>query len=153
GPQPFPGDREWQSIIRLYTSGGARPVWFLTDLSRNDIRLFDWRATRLRGRYELQPNIRELVGGARLDGLSWWSIERPRWMLGTGWALTPEIAGMTEKDHARPNEQPAEAFLLRDQVPTRLMLGARYLAPAGSPPATVLITLDGQPLATWPISS
>jgi len=152
GPQPFPGDREWQSIIRLFTSGGTRPVWFLTDLSRNDVKLFDWRTTRLRGRYELQPNIRELVGGARLDGLSWWSIERPRWMLGTGWALTPEIAGMTGKDHAGPHERPAEAFLLRDPAPARLMLGARYLAPAGSPPGNVSLTLDGQPLATWPIS-
>ena len=28
-------------------SGGTEPVWLLADLSRSDVRLFDWRTTRL----------------------------------------------------------------------------------------------------------
>jgi hypothetical protein len=95
---------------------GRTRRWFLTDLSRNDIKLFDWRATRLRGATSCSQTYAS-SSAARLDGLSWWSIERPRWMLGTGWALTPEIAGMTGKDHAGPNERPAEAFLLRIRRP------------------------------------
>jgi hypothetical protein len=115
------------------------------------VRLFDWRTTRLEGRYELQPALRAIMGGVRLGGLNWWAIERPRWMLGTGWSLTPEIAGMTSKDGAGPHKRPADAFLRRDPTPLRLMLGARYLEPGG-PPAVVTAALDGKPLAEWPLS-
>ena len=62
GPQPFPSDREWQRLVRHWVSGGTEPVWLLGDLSRNDVRLFDWRTTRLRGRYELDS------AGSRIDG-------------------------------------------------------------------------------------
>ena len=130
GPQPFPSDREWQRLVRHWVSGGTEPVWLLGDLSRNDVRLFDWRTTRLRGRYELDSAVRELMGGVRLDGLNWWEIDRPRWMLGTGWSLTPEIAGMTSKDRNGPHQRagrgvrPARRRALADH-------GRRALSRAG----------------------
>jgi hypothetical protein len=98
GPQPFPGDREWLAAISAWNAGSTRPVWFLTDLTRNDMMLIDRRARDLGGRYELPERLRALVGGYRLDGLSWWRIAPPAWMLGTGWSLTPEIAGVTAID-------------------------------------------------------
>jgi hypothetical protein len=73
-------------------------------------------------------------------------------MLGTGWSLTPEIAGMTEKDASGPHQRPADAFILRDKAPARMVLGARYLARGGAA-ASVSAALDGQPLGAWPISS
>jgi hypothetical protein len=88
-----PGDREWRAVVRHFVGGGTAPVWYLTDLARNDVSLFDPRHRSRGGRYVLDPTVRQLVGGSRLDGLAWWRIESPLWLLGNGWALTPEIAG------------------------------------------------------------
>ncbi|HYN09369.1 MAG TPA: hypothetical protein VES67_18445 [Vicinamibacterales bacterium] len=153
GPQPFPGDREWLALVQDWSTGSSRTVWFLTDVTRNDIRLFDRRARTLGGRYELPAQLRDLVGGDRLDGLNWWRIEPPGWILGTGWSLTPEIAGMTALDRTAPHLRPAEAFVRRARRPMRLMLGGRYLAPAGSPAGTISVDLEGKRLAEWPISA
>jgi hypothetical protein len=153
GPQPFPGDREWLAAVREWNAGSTRPVWFLTDLTRNDVKLFDWRARTLGGRYELAPGLRNLVGGYRLDGLSWWRLEPPGWMLGTGWSLTPEIAGVTAQDRTAPHQRPAEAFVRRTERPMRLMLGGRYLAPPGSPAGTISVDLEGKRVAEWPVGA
>ena len=151
GPQPFPGDREWLDLVRYWNGGGTAPVWLLGDLSRNDVRLFDWRSTALRERYALDPRVRQLMGGVRIDGLNWWVLDRPRWMLGTGWSLTPEIAGMASKDGNGPHQRPAEGFLSRDRAPLQMLIGARYLQPGGAP-ALLTVALDGRTLAEWPIS-
>jgi len=153
GPQPFPGAREWQAVVRHWLEGATSPVWFLSELTRSDLALFDPRATRERGRYELQPSIRALVGGARLDGLRWSSLTQPGWMLGTGWSLTPEIAGMTSKDANGPHQRPADAFLRRAEGRVRVMIGGRYLAPPGSPAAIVTVDLDGRRIHQWTTSA
>ena len=77
GPQPFPGDREWLGIVRHWTAGETRPVWLLADTTRNDVKLFDWRATERRGRYETSDAARSLIRGLRLDAADWWSLTRP----------------------------------------------------------------------------
>ena len=153
GPQPFPGDREWLDAVRAWNAGSARPIWFLTDLTRNDMTLIDRRARELGGHYELPERLRALVGGYRLDGLNWWRIAPPGWMLGTGWSLTPEIAGMTEIDRTGPHHRPAEGFLRRTERPLRLMIGGRYVAPPGSPPGVISVDLEQRRLADWKVSA
>ncbi|HEX7779220.1 MAG TPA: hypothetical protein VF424_08290, partial [Vicinamibacterales bacterium] len=153
GAQPFPGDREWLAAVREWNAGSVRPIWFLTDLTRTDMVLFDRRSRTLGGRYELPERLRALVGGYRLDGLAWWRIEPPGWMLGTGWALTPEVAGMTGLDSNGPHLRAAEAFIRRTGQPLRLMMGGRYLAPEGSPAGAVVVDLEGKRIAEWPISA
>jgi hypothetical protein len=153
GPQPFPGDREWLSAVRDWNAGSTRPVWFLTDLKRTDMVLFDPRARTLGGRYELPERLRALVGGYRLDGLAWWRIENPGWMLGSGWALTPEVAGVTALDRGSPEQRGAEAFIRRTDRSLRLMIGGRYLASAESPAGLVVVDLEGKRIAEWPISA
>ena len=120
GPQPFPGDREWLDVVEHFRTGGTRPVWFLAHVPRTDLAAaFDSRTTTLSGRYEMTPQIRSLVGSSRLDSLNWWSIERPGWMLGPGWSLTPELAGMTSADDGQ-HRSGATAFILRQPGPLRL---------------------------------
>jgi hypothetical protein len=153
GSQPFPGDREWLAAVADWKAGSTRPVWFLTDLTRTDMAVFDPRSRTLGGRYELQPRLREVIGGYRLDGLNWWRIEPPGWMLGKGWSVTPEIAGMTAADGTAPHQRPAEAFVRRTPHPLRLMMGGRYLAPAGSPGGRVIVDLDGARLAEWSVTA
>ena len=48
-------------------------------------------------------------------------------MLGTGWALTPEVAGMTTADSVRPDQRAADAFLLRRAQASGTSRGLRVL--------------------------
>ena len=153
GPQPFPGSREWLALVGEWRGGSTRPAWFLTDVSRTDIALFDWRSRTLRGHYALGQDVRTLMNGPRLEEMNWWEIRRPGWMLGTGWALTPEIAGMTVVDHLAPHEHPAEAYLRRQSSPMLVLVGGRYLAQAGAGGAVVSVDLDGRSVAEWPVTA
>ncbi len=153
GPQPFPGDREWLRAVRHWTAGGTAPVWLLADITRTDMALFDPRARVERGRYVQDERIRELIGGTRLDSLAWWAIRPPGWMLGSGWSLTPEIAGVTSLDRARPDLKPAEAFLRREGHPLRVLVGGRHVGPADAADAAVDVELDGRPIARWTVGS
>lgn len=150
GPQPFPGDREWLHVVDHFRAGRDEPVWFLTDLPRSDVALFDRRTRELKGRYERPAGLQRLVGGDWLEAAAWWEIRRPGWMLGRGWALTPEIAGATSKDRREPQRQPAEAWLRREAGQHRLMIGGRYLG--GSGDAALILTLDGREIARWTIT-
>jgi len=149
GWPPHPGDHEWLGIVKDFRDGGASDVWYLTDLSRNDVVLFDRRQRTQAGRYVLAPDVRALVGGTRLDSLSWWRIQQPGWMLGTGWAILPEARGITTTDRTGPHLKPAEAFLRRDARPGRLMIGGRYYG--GSAPASVTVRLEGADIATFTV--
>ena len=153
GPQPHPGDREWLAVVDHFARGRTTPVWLLTDLSRTDIAAFDPRTATLGGRYELSPRIRELVGGARLDGLAWWRIDPPAWMLSRGWSLTTELAGVTKADEKARGREDALALLRRSTEPIRIVLGGRYLSGSGGGAADVTATLDGTPIDRWTVAA
>jgi hypothetical protein len=152
GPLTHPGSREWLAVVDQFAHGDRRDVWFLGDVTRNDVALFDARARRLGGHYVLPDTIKQLVGGARLDSVDWWIISPPTWMLGRGWALTPEIAGMTDQDHAMPNLRPADGYLRRDPAPATLLLGGRDLSAADVPAGVVAIDLDGHTIDQLQVS-
>ena len=147
GPQPFPGAREWLDIVARWTRGEQRLIWFLGDLTRTDLHLFDPRSRRVAGRYEMDDDVRGLMGGTRLEQLSWTVLTQPRWMLGTGWALTPETAGVAATDRAFPHQKAAEAHVRRGPEPLRMLIGGRFLG--GPVPARIAVTLDGAPLDEW----
>lgn len=151
GPHPFPGAREWLDVVAHWRTDDPRPIWFLGDPSRTDLELFDGRSRRRHDPYEMPERLQRLMGDTRFDELIWTELERPRWMLGTGWALTPETAGVATSDRAFPHQRPAEAFLLRDPAPLRVLIGGRFLS--GGAPATVSVDLDGAPLDQWTIQA
>ncbi len=153
GPLVHPGSREWLSVVDHFARGDAGVVWFLSDVTRNDLAMFDPRVVHRAGHYVLPAEIRQLVGGARLDSLDWWTIDPPGWMLGSGWALTPEIAGMTAEDHASPTERRAIAYLRRGSGPVRILIGGRDLARPEVPPGVLVIDIDGRPLDQIQVSS
>jgi hypothetical protein len=142
GPQPFPGDREWLTITSHWQSGQTQPVWLLADLARSDTRVFDPRATVQVGRYRWPESARRLIGGSRLTSLALWRLSRPGWMLGEGWSVTPEVAGMTFEDARNPHQHPAAAYIARRGEAQRVMIGGRYLAGSGT--GLVIVSLDGR---------
>src|SRR5207247_1182706 len=62
---------------------------------------------------------------------------------------TPELAGMTASDAAGPHQRGAAAFLRRRPSPMTVMIGGRYLSPAGGSTAVVSADLDGRVVAQW----
>jgi hypothetical protein len=145
GDTPRPTNREWLRVVNHFRGGRQDPVWFLSELTRNDLRQLDPRATSLVHRYEEAPDIRALVGNSRLDSLAWWAIGKPpMWMLGRGWSITPEVAGMTDADNSGPPDAPADAYVARTHTAARIVIGGRDVAPAGSPDGVLQIKLDGQ---------
>jgi hypothetical protein len=70
-------------------------------------------------------------------------------MVGPGWALNPELAGMTASDRHEPHRTPAAAYLRRDAGLSRLLIGGRYLDGVGTSAVRATVTLDDQPLAEW----
>lgn len=150
GPQPFPGDREWLRIVSHFEQGRTNPVWLLADPSRTDLALIDPRSRVVRGAYSRKGSLQRLVGGDLLEDSSWIEYQRPGWMLGRGWALTPEVTGATVQDRAEPHRRPADGWLRRAEGAHRLMLGGRYLGGRG--PAAVVIAFDGREWARWTIT-
>jgi hypothetical protein len=84
------------------------------------------------------------IGGVRLTSLIWHTIQPPNWMLDRGWALTPEMAGVTDEDRRAGRSDRPEAYLRRQDGALRMVLGGRYLGPSGGPPVGVDVTLDGR---------
>jgi hypothetical protein len=97
----------------------------------------------------MDPGVRRLIRGTRLDSLNWWDIERPFWMLGTGWALNPELAGMTTADRVEPHRGPAEAFVLRSPVARRVLIGGRSISGGAGPPARLTLSVDDEVRDVW----
>jgi hypothetical protein len=69
-------------------------------------------------------------------------------MLGAGWSLNPETAGMTRLDRLGPHVRPAPAFIRRSPSAVRVVVGGRYLEPGGSP-AVLRASLDGRIVREW----
>jgi hypothetical protein len=149
--EPFPGDREWRRVVQAWLGGRQAPLWFLADVTRTDLAAFDPRTTREGGRYLTDVRVRGLVGGVRLMDLGWFEIARPRWMLDTGWSITPEMAGVTSADHTGPHEAAAIAYVDRGAGPMRVLVGGRYLSLSGE--AAVDVRLDDRLLDSWTTSA
>ena len=156
GAVPFPGDRERLSVVEHFLQGSTRPVWFLGHLSRTDLAAFDPRTTTLSGRYEFPSSLRRLIGGVRVESFNWWLIRQPGWMLGSGWSLTPELAGVTAGEllaTATAPPPPRQAYVLRRPDAVRVLVGGRYLGPDNGPAARVNVRLDGTQIASWVVPS
>jgi hypothetical protein len=148
GPQPFPGDREWLSVVEHFRSGQPRPVWFLAHLTRPDLSMFDARAVDRSVTYRFPAELQTLIGGARLDSVIWQSVRPPGWMVSRGWSLSPELAGMSAQDRQASRLGAIEAFLRRRPGPLRLLIGGRYLGPDDGPPVDLSVTVDERPVTT-----
>ena len=148
GPQQHPGKREWLGVVRHFENGSTQPVWFLSDINRTDLSLFDPRSRTLKGSFVEPPSVRAYIMGTRLDSLSWWTIDPPGWMLGTGWSLTQENRGVTTEDSMGPHQRPAVARLRARQEPVRLMIGGRYIGP-GQISTNLIAELDGAEVGKW----
>ena len=132
-------------LMEYWRAGGNTPIWFLSDPDRNDLARFDAASTSHQNTYRLPPAVAALIGGLRTYDVGWWQLSPPRWMLGRGWALTPEMAA----EAADPGL--ATAMLRRTGAGRTVFIGSRHL---GTVPeaAEVVATLDGREVDRWTLA-
>jgi hypothetical protein len=132
-----------------FLSGGG-PVWFLADPLRRDLDAIDPRGRKHDSLARWPAVTRALIPFSRPSDVDAWLVRPPTWMLGSGWALTPEMAGITALRRLGPHRRPAEAFIRRGPEPLRMLIGGRHLGKDDGP-ASIAVTLDGQEIARWPV--
>ncbi len=161
GPSGFPWrlfdaptGHEWLEMARYWREGGTGRTWLLADARRTDLALIDPASRHANGRYEWStPFAAGVLGGTRPGGLDWVVIDGPPgWFLGGGWALSPEIAGVSDADGRGPSRGGAEGWIRHGQATQRLVLGGRNLGGPGAPLARFTLTVAGRVMDTWDVA-
>jgi hypothetical protein len=138
----------WLALADYWAGGGQEPVWFLADPRRFDLDSIDPGARTDVSRFPWPVAAFPEMGGVRPTAALWYRLRPPAWVVGDGWALSPETGGVTAVSGAGPHAQPVRAWVRRVPGGLRLMVGGRALAsPAGAPPLTLAI--DGRTVDTW----
>jgi len=139
-----PHGREWLALVDQWKSSPQSLVSFVADPRRTDLALFDPMARSAPRAYRWGFVEPPFVGGARPGNSDVYAMRPPGWMLDRGWALTAEVAGITEKDGGGPHRKPSVAWIRPHGEEALLMIGGRNLGPAGD--IRLSLTLDGRPL-------
>jgi Protein of unknown function (DUF2723) len=144
-----PQDFEWLEMTRAWRDGHDGESWFIADPRRTDLALIDRSHARVR-EYRWPFASKVYLGGTRPNELDWYIFGHPSWFLERGWALTPEIAGISEREGWGPHRQPSTGWVRRQPSDSVMVIGGRHLA-NGAPPATIVASLDGRAIATFDV--
>lgn len=144
---PSPPRHEWMSLVDYWKGGGVGPVWFLAETRRTDLALIDPASRRTRGAYRWPLDPSGFVGGCRPSEIDWVEVRQPGWFAERGWALTPEVAGVSRLDGKGPAQGGITARVRRHPGPTVLMVGGRNLGPEGSADVRFEVSVDDRALA------
>jgi hypothetical protein len=147
---PSPRDYEWLELTRAWREGFDGPSWFAADPRRTDLALIDSIGRRSQS-FRWPFNRAVYVGGARPDEMDWHVYLTPGWFLEQGWGLTPEIAGITERDGWGPHRRPSIGWIRRRPGETVMLIGGRHLGATADPPVRLVTTVDDRPVATLTI--
>ncbi len=149
-----PTGHEWLELVRYWREGGAGRTWLLADLRRTDLALIDPASQHANGHYDWStPFAAGVVGGTRPGALDWVVIDGPpAWFLGQGWALSPEIAGVSNVDGKGPSRGGAEGWMRRSAAPRRLVVGGRNLGGPGAPVVRFALRLGDRVVDTWDVA-
>jgi hypothetical protein len=138
--------REWLTLVKEWRSNPRAVIAFVADPRRTDLALIDPRSRRLVERYRWGFVEPPFVGGARPGNSDLYVMEPPGWMLDHGWALTAEIAGVTERHKFGPYRKPSVAWIRARAEKALLMIGGRHLGSADEPQVHISMSLNGHPL-------
>jgi hypothetical protein len=161
GPSGFPfrlldapNGHEWLELVRYWREGGAGRTWLLADLRRTDLALIDPASQHANGHYDWStPFAAGVVGGTRPGALDWVVIDGPpAWFLGQGWALSPEIAGVSNVDGKGPSRGGAVGWMRRSAAPRRLVIGGRNLGGPRAPVVRFALRLGDRVVDTWDVA-
>ncbi len=150
-----PHGHEWLEMGRYWREGGTGRTWLLADVRRTDLALIDPASRRANGHYDWStPFAAGVLGGTRPASLDWVVIDGPpAWFLGEGWALSPEVAGVSNADGKGPSRGGAVGWLRPSAVPRRLVIGGRNLGGPRAPAARFTLRLADRIVDTWDVAS
>jgi hypothetical protein len=142
--------REWLEVAARWHRDGTGPRWLLAERHRTDIALFDPASRTTRGEYGWTFDAARYLGGTRPGAAVWYELaERPGWILGPGWAVTPELSGIAARDGEGLTLGPIDAVVRRRPGPALMVVGGRHLGGAGTGPVELQVAVDGRPLDRW----
>jgi hypothetical protein len=142
---------EWLGLVDYWQRGGDAPVWFLADARRTDLALIDPQSRTHVTRFRWNVADRWTMSGARPTGVDWYVFDRPGWFAGEGWALTPEVGGLSQAAGTGVARRPIEAYVRRRPGPMRIMVGGRHFSAPLDSAATIAVAIDGVDVAMWKI--
>ncbi len=138
-----PPGREWLMLINQWRADPNARTWFVADPRRTDLALLDPRARIGPDEYRWGFAAPPFVGGARPGNSDLYAMAPPGWMLDRGWALTPEVAGITALDGLGPHRKPSVAWIRARQDGAALLIGGRHLGVSTDPPVRITIASSG----------
>ncbi len=130
---PAPPQHEWLELVKYWNAGGRAPVWLVVDPMRHAVDLIGRGAGAEPARYRWPLPYPVLLSGVRPNEMDWYRIGRPEWYAGEGWALTPEIAGVSAVDRRGLSSGAIEAWIAKEALPGTLAVGGRNFDPAAKP--------------------
>jgi hypothetical protein len=147
--------QQWLEVVKYWTGGGTKPVWFLAEPGVNglerhhELALIDPSARVLRRSYRWPFDPVAFVGGARPSEVDWYELHQPGWFAGDGWALTPELAGSARLSGHGPGVAPITAYVRRRQEAAVVVVGGRNLGGAGAPEVQFDLAVEGRVVRSW----
>jgi hypothetical protein len=142
---------EWMGLVDYWREGGSSPVWFLADARRTDLALIDPQSRTNVARFRWAAADRWTLSGARPVGVDWYVFDRPGWFASEGWALTPEVGGLSQAARTGVDHRPIDAFVRRRPGPMHVMVGGRHFSIAGDGPVVLSVAIDGSVVETWKV--
>ncbi len=139
-----PPQHESFALVDALNRGWRGPMWFVADPRRTDIDAVQHGEPR---RYRWALPYPVLIDGVRPSDLDWYELDAPDWWVGSGWALTPELAGVGDEDRRGLEFSDLTGGLAAATRGGALILGGRNLDVHVRPRLDVL--LDGEPFDTF----
>ncbi|CAN5799352.1 hypothetical protein BH18ACI5_BH18ACI5_13430 [soil metagenome] len=143
---------EWLGLVEEWRRNPAARIQFLANPRRTDLALIDPRAAREERSYQWSVPEIPFVAGARPGPVNRIAFDPPGWMLDRGWALTAEVAGVTERDGYGPHLKPSVAWVRPRETATSLMIGGRHLGAPGDPETTTTLSTGGRQPDAWRVA-
>jgi hypothetical protein len=143
---PSPIQHESLELAKYWNGGGRPPVWYVADPLRTDIELVEHASGGPRP-YRWRLPYPVLIGGVRPNEMDWYRLARPEWYVGDGWSLTPETAGVSERDGRGLASSSIQGWIARETLRGALVIGGRNFEPGAQPVLSVAV--DGRERDRW----
>jgi len=132
-----PPQHEWLEAVKYWNGGGRSPVWFVVDPRRAAMALLQHGPAM---RFEWSLPYPVLMSGTRPSDADWYPVARPDWYVGEGWALTPESAGVADRDQKGLQARAIEAWVHRSMLSgASFVFGGRNFETDERPAVTVAV--------------
>lgn len=148
-----PHGYEWLTLVEEWRKNPDAGVQFLANPKRTDYRtLIDPQARRLTADYRWAFVEWPHLGGARPGAVTRIEFTPPGWILDRGWAVSAEVAGVTELEGYGPHRKPSIAWIRGRDAAATLMIGGRHLGRAEAPHARMTLAMNGTTLDEWRVN-